>query len=207
MDGEKKDQTYQPMTLPICLLPGTLTPRREGKTNISLGYEVFLLCLGPEKSCINISQQTWVFILPTKEDLWTLLGLFTVNHVYTTKTLGKELGKEQKTFCIMLLKWLKRLLTLWWNITMTKDFLAGLTLKWYPLVLESSSINRVGLNNVTSGNLLPAPKNLGLGPNISQGPVVVIVTISFAIIIFYTGLCPTSFCYSHRKFTIRLYIL
>ena len=111
MDGEKTDQTYQPMTLPICLLPGTLTPRGGGKT-ISLGYEVFLLCLGPEKLCINISQQTWVFVPPTKEDLRTLLGLFTVNHVYTTKTLGKELGKEQKTLCIMLLKWLKRLLTL-----------------------------------------------------------------------------------------------
>ena len=54
-----------------------------------------------------------------------------------------------------------------------------------------------------SGNLLPAPKNLGLGPDISQGPVMVMVTISFAIIshILYR-LCPTSFCYSHRKFTI-----
>ena len=29
-----------------------------------------------------------------------------VNHVYTTETLGKELGKEQKTLYIMLLKWL-----------------------------------------------------------------------------------------------------
>ena len=33
-----------------------------------------------------------------------LLGLFTalslsVNHVYTTETLGKELGKEQRTLC------------------------------------------------------------------------------------------------------------
>ena len=44
------------------------------------------------------------------------------------------------------------------------------------------------------------PENLELGPDISQGPVVVIVTISFTIIIiFYTGLCPTSFCYSHRQ--------
>ena len=51
-----------------------------------------------------------------------------------------------------------------------------------PLVLRSSSINRVGLNNGTSGNLLPPPKNLGLGPDISQGPVAVIVTISFTII-------------------------
>ena len=35
-----------------------------------------------------------------------------VNHVYTTETLGKELGKEQKPLYTMLLKWLKRLLTL-----------------------------------------------------------------------------------------------
>ena len=62
---------------------------------------------------------------------------------------------------------------------MTKDFLAGLMVKRHPLFLESSLINSVGLNNGTSGNLLPALKNLGLGPDISQGPVVVIVTISF----------------------------
>ena len=65
---------------------------------------------------------------------------------------------------------------------MTKDFLAGLTMEWHPPVLESSWINRVGLNNGTSGNLVPAPKNLGVGPDISQRPVVVIVTISFTII-------------------------
>ena len=44
------------------------------------------------------------FALPLKEDFRTLLGLFTtlslsVNHVYTTETLGKELGKEQRTLC------------------------------------------------------------------------------------------------------------
>ena len=89
-------------------------------------------------------------------------------------------------------------------MTMTKDFLAGLMVEWHPLLLlELSWINKLGLNNGTSGNLLPAPKNLGLRPDISQGPVVVIVTTSFTIsIIFYTGLCPTSFCYSHKKFTI-----
>ena len=27
-------------------------------------------------------------------------------------------------------------------------------------------------------------------------------TGSLQSVIFYTGLCPTSFCYSHRKFTI-----
>ena len=80
-------------------------PGEEGKLiNISLGYEVLPLCLGPGKLCINVSRQTWAFILPPKEDLRTLLGIFTVlslsvNHVYTTETLGKELGIEQKTLC------------------------------------------------------------------------------------------------------------
>ena len=37
---------------------------------------------------------------------------------------------------IMLLKWRGKLLTLQWNITMTKDFLAGLTVKWHPIVLN-----------------------------------------------------------------------
>ena len=65
---------------------------------------------------------------------------------------------------------------------MIKDFLPGLTVEGHPLLLESSSINRVGLNNGTYGNLLPAPKKLGLRLDISQEPVVVIVTIFFAII-------------------------
>ena len=38
------------------------------------------------------------------------------------------------------------------NITMTKDFLAGLTVEWHPLALESSSINGLGLNNGIFGN-------------------------------------------------------
>ena len=65
---------------------------------------------------------------------------------------------------------------------MTKDFLGGLTVEWHPLILESSLINRLGLNNGTSGNLLHAPKNLGFGLDISQGKTVVIETISFVII-------------------------
>ena len=48
--------------------------------------------------------------------------------------------------------------------------------------LELSSINKLGLNNGTSGNLLPAQKNLKLGLDISQRPILIIVTISFAII-------------------------
>ena len=65
---------------------------------------------------------------------------------------------------------------------MTKDFLDGLTIELPSLALESSSINRLGLNNGTSGNLLQALKNLGLGLDISYVPIVVIETISFVII-------------------------
>ena len=51
---------------------------------------------------------------------------------------------------------------------MTKDFLDGLTVKWPPLVLKSFLINRLGLNNETSKNLLQTLKNLRLRPDISQ---------------------------------------
>ena len=55
--------------------------------------------MGPAELCINVSQQTWAFTLPPKKDFQNLLGLFTalsspVNHVYTTETLGKMLGKD-----------------------------------------------------------------------------------------------------------------
>ena len=65
---------------------------------------------------------------------------------------------------------------------MTKDSLAGLIAEWHLLALKLSSINELGLTNGTPGNLLQVLKNLELGLDISQGPVVVIVTISFAII-------------------------
>ena len=65
---------------------------------------------------------------------------------------------------------------------MTEDFLGDSMVEWPPLILESSLINRLGLNNETSGNLLQASRNLGLGLDISQGPMVVIETISFIII-------------------------
>ena len=64
--------------------------------------------MGPAELCINVSQQTWAFALPPKEGFRTLLPFFCLNHVYTTETLGKD----QKTLYIMLLKWIKRLLTL-----------------------------------------------------------------------------------------------
>ena len=50
---------------------------------------------------------------------------------------------------------------------MTNDLLAGLMVKWHPFALKSSSINGLGLNNGTSGNLPRAPKNLELGLDIS----------------------------------------
>ena len=84
---------------------GPSHPEEEGKLlNISLGYEVLPLCMGLAELCINVSQQTWAFALSPKKDFWMLFGLFTalslsVNHVYTTETCGKELGKEQRTLC------------------------------------------------------------------------------------------------------------
>ena len=66
---------------------------------------------------------------------------------------------------------------------LTKDFLAGLTVEWHPLDIESSSINKLDLNNGTSENLLQVLQNLELGLDISQGPVIVIVTIPSIIII------------------------
>ena len=91
-------------------MKGPSNPGQERKLiNISLDYEVLPFCMGPTELCINISRQTWVFVLPPKEDFQTLLGLFaalslSVNHVYTTETLGKvlgkELGKEQRTLLI-----------------------------------------------------------------------------------------------------------
>ena len=79
-------------------LEGPSHPEEERLINISLGYEILPLCMGPTELCINISQQTWAFILPPEKDFWTLLRLFTdlsfyENHVNTTETLGK--GKKK----------------------------------------------------------------------------------------------------------------
>ena len=86
-------------------LEGPSHPEKERKLiNISLGYKILPLCMGPTKLYINVSRQTWAFVLPPKEDFQTLLGLFTalsffVNHVYATETLGRELRKDQRTLC------------------------------------------------------------------------------------------------------------
>ena len=84
-------------------LEGPSHPEEERLINISLGYEILPLCMGPAELCINVSQQTWAFILPPKKNFRTLLGLFTAlffyeNHVNTTKTLGKGQKLECKGF-------------------------------------------------------------------------------------------------------------
>ena len=66
---------------------------------------------------------------------------------------------------------------------MTKDSLAGLMVEWHLLTLKLSSINKLDLNNDTSGNWLQILKNLELGLDISQGRVIVIVTIPSIILI------------------------
>ena len=94
------DSTHMP---PPWNLEAPSHPEDEGRLiNISLGYEILPLCMGPTKFCINVSRQTWAFILPPKRNFHTLLGLsialsLSVNHVYATETLGKELKKEQRT--------------------------------------------------------------------------------------------------------------
>ena len=51
-----------------------------------------------------------------------------------------------------------------------------------PSLNRSGLIDRLGLSNGTSGNLLQASRNLGLGLDISQGLIIAIAIISFAII-------------------------
>ena len=50
-------------------LEGPSHPEEEEKLiNISLGYGVPPLCLGPTELCINISRQTWAFVLPPQKE-------------------------------------------------------------------------------------------------------------------------------------------
>ena len=98
------------MTQHICppwSLEGPSHPEEEGRLiNISLGYEILPLCMGPAELCINVSRQTWAFILPPKKNFRTLFRLFTAlsfyeNHVNTTKTLQKGQKLEYKGFTYM----------------------------------------------------------------------------------------------------------
>ena len=92
------DSVHMP---PLQRLEGPFHPEEEGRLiNISLGYEVLPLCMGPAALCINVSRQTWAFFLPPKKNFRRLLRLFTAlsfyeNHVNTTETLGKG----QKSLC------------------------------------------------------------------------------------------------------------
>ena len=86
------DSVHMP---PPWSLDGPSHPEEEGRLiNVSLGYELLPLCMGPAELCINVNRQTWPFLLPPNKNFHTLLGLFTAlsfyeNHVNTTKTLGK----------------------------------------------------------------------------------------------------------------------
>ena len=81
-------------------LEGSSHPEEEEKLiNISLGYKVLPLYMGPTESCINVTRQTG-FRPASKRGLsdtaWIIhYSFFVHEHVYTTKTLVKELGKEQ----------------------------------------------------------------------------------------------------------------
>ena len=64
---------------PLWSLEGPSHPEEEGRLiNISLGYEILPLYMGPIKLCINVNKQTWAFILPPKQELphiaWTVYG-------------------------------------------------------------------------------------------------------------------------------------
>ena len=90
-----------------------------------------------------------------------------------------------------------------------KDSLAGLTAKWHFVTLKSSSINKLGLNNETSENLLQVLKNLKLGLDISQRPVIIIVIIPSVIIIYFIQawvLLPFVIAIENLQFN-RLYAL
>ena len=95
------DSVHMP---PPWSLEGPSHPEEEGRLiNISLGYGSLPLCMGPTELCINVSRQSWAFVLPPKKSFCTLLGLFTAlsfyeNHVNTTKTLGKGQKLECKGF-------------------------------------------------------------------------------------------------------------
>ena len=95
------DSTHMP---PPWSLEEPSHPEEEGRLiNISLGYEILPLRMGPIKLCINVNRQTWPFLLPPNKNFHTLLGLFTAlsfyeNHVNTTKTLGKGQKLKCKGF-------------------------------------------------------------------------------------------------------------
>ena len=94
------DSTHMP---PPWNLEGPSHSEEKRLINISLGYEILPLCMGPTKLCINVNQQTWVFVLSPKKNFHTLLGLFTAlsfyeNHVNTTKTQRKGQKLECKGF-------------------------------------------------------------------------------------------------------------
>ena len=87
------DSVHMP---PPWSLEGPSHPEDEGRLiNIPLDYKILPLCMGPAELCINVSRQTWAFILPPKENFHTLLRLLTAlsfyeDHANTASTLGQD---------------------------------------------------------------------------------------------------------------------
>ena len=83
------DSTHMP---PPWSLEGSSHTEEEGRLiNISLGYEILPLCMGPAELCIKVSQQTWAFVLPPKKNFHTLLGLFTASSLMKTMSISPKL--------------------------------------------------------------------------------------------------------------------
>ena len=100
MEKRPLESTNDSTHMPPPWKPHTLG-RRKKLFNISLGYEV-LPFPGPRK-IMHKCRPTNLGLPPaSKRRLWDIAAPFlSVNHV--TETLGKGLGKEQKTLCKRLL--------------------------------------------------------------------------------------------------------
>ena len=95
-----------------------------------------------------------------------------MNHVYTTETLGKELGKEQKSLC-------KRLLMKHYHDKGLLGWLDGEMAPLHPRILLNKQI---GPEQWDIWKLAASTEELGTWTRHFTGPVLVIVIISFSII-------------------------
>ena len=77
--------------------------------------------MGPAELCINVSRQTWAFILPPKKNFCTLFRLFIAlsfyeNQVNSTNILGKGQKLESKRFTYKDFKYTPVYLNIYLNI-------------------------------------------------------------------------------------------
>ena len=83
-------------TPPPWSLEGPSHPEEEERLiNISLGYEILPLCMGPTKLCINVSRQTWAFELLPKRNFHTLLSSLACPFVKTMSILPTLKEKDK----------------------------------------------------------------------------------------------------------------